>query len=144
MIRQNFQQIALVRLDDAQALLDKNQYDGCCYLAGYCIELALKAVTCKLMGRDDFFSLARPESVRASKIHNLRELIILSGLWQEFEELEKNDPLIFANWAVILNNIKWSEQLRYEIGLTEIQATNVVEAIAHPQNGILRWIKNYW
>lgn len=40
MIRQDFQHIALVRLEDAQALLDKNQYDGCCYIAGYCIELA--------------------------------------------------------------------------------------------------------
>ena len=144
MIRQNFQQIAQVRLDDAQALLDKNQYDGCCYLAGYCIELALKAVACKLMGRDDFFSLARPESVRAFKIHNLRELIILAGLWQQFEDLAVQDPPIFANWSVILNNIKWSEQLRYEIGLTETQAINVVNAIAHPQNGILKWIKNYW
>lgn len=144
MIRQNFQQIAQVRLDDAQALLDKNQYDGCCYLAGYCIELALKAVTCKLMERDDFFSLAKPETARAFKIHNLKELIVLAGLWQKFEDLETSDPLIYANWSVILNNIKWSEQLRYEIGLTKTQAINVVEAIAHPQNGILKWIKNYW
>jgi hypothetical protein len=144
MIRQDFQQIALVRLDDAQALLEKNQYDGCCYLAGYCIELALKAVTCKVMERDDFFSLARPETARAFKIHNLKELIVLAGLWQKFEDLEASNPPIFNNWSVILNNIKWSEQLRYEIGLTEIQATNVVKAIAHPQNGILKWIKNYW
>jgi hypothetical protein len=144
MIRQDFQQIALVRLEDAQALLEKHQYDGCCYIAGYCIELALKAATCKLMERDDFFSLARPETVRAFKIHNLRELIILAGLWQKLEDLETVDRAIFANWTVILNNIKWSEQLRYEIGLTETQATNVVQAIAHPQNGILKWIKNYW
>lgn len=144
MIRQDFQQIALVRLEDAQALLDKNQYDGCCYLAGYCIELALKAVTCKVMERDDFFSLARPETARAFKIHNLKELIVLAGLWQRFEDLETSDPLIYANWSVILNNIKWSEQLRYEIGLNGQQATEVIDAIAHPQNGILKWIRNYW
>ena len=144
MIRQDFQQIALVRLEDAQVLLDNNQYDGCCYIAGYCIELALKAVTCKLMERDDFFSIAKPESVRAFKIHNLRELIILSGLWQKFEDLQTNDPLIFDNWSVILNSIKWSEQLRYEIGFTQPEAKLMVEAIAHPQNGVLKWIKNYW
>jgi hypothetical protein len=144
MIRQDFQQISLVRLDDAQALLDKNQYDGCCYLAGYCVELALKAVTCKLMGRDYFFALAKPETARAFKIHNLKELIVLAGLWQNFEDLEKSDPLTFDNWLVILNNIKWSEQLRYEIGLTEMEAKLTVNAIAHPQNGILKWIKNYW
>ena len=144
MIRQDFQQIALVRLDDAQVLLDNNQYDGCCYIAGYCIELALKAVTCKVMERDDFFSLAKPESLRAFKIHNLRELIILSGLWQKFVNLETQDPTVFANWLTIIDGIKWSEQLRYQIGFTQAEATNMVEAIAHPQNGILEWIKNYW
>ena len=144
MIRQNFQQISLVRLEDAQALLDKNQYDGCCYLAGYCIELALKSATCRLMARDDFFSLAKPETVRAFKIHNLKELIVLAGLWQIFLDLETNDPDVFTNWSIILDGIKWSEQLRYQIGFLQSDAINMVEAIAHPQNGILKWIKNYW
>lgn len=144
MIRQDFQQIAIVRLEDAQALLDKNQYDGCCYLAGYSIELALKAATCKLMERDDFFTLAKPETVRAFKIHNLTELIVLAGLWQKFVELPTNDPLVFDSWSVIHDQIKWSEQVRYKIGFTQTQAVDMVEAIAHPQNGILKWIKNYW
>jgi hypothetical protein len=144
MIRHNFQQISLIRLDDAKALLDKNQFDGCCYLAGYSIELALKAATCRLMERDDFFTLAKAETVRAFKIHNLRELIILAGLWQKFEDLSVTEPLIDSNWAVILNNIKWSEQIRYEMGFTQKQATSMVEAIDHPTNGILKWIKNYW
>jgi hypothetical protein len=144
MIRQDFQQISLVRLEDSKALLDKNQYDGCCYLAGYSIELALKAATCRLMERDDFFTLARPETARAFKIHNLKELIVLAGLWQKFEDLSATEPLIDSNWAVILNNIKWSEQLRYEIGFTQAQAIDMVEAIDHPTNGILKWIKNYW
>ncbi len=144
MIRHTFQQISLVRLEDAKALLDKNQYDGCCYLAGYSIELALKAATCRLMERDDFFTLAKAETVRAFKIHNLRELIILAGLWQKYEDLETTEPLLYRNWTTILNNIKWSEQLRYEIGCTQAQAIDMVEAIEHPTNGILKWIKNYW
>ena len=144
MTRQDFQQISLVRLEDAKALLDKNQYDGCCYLAGYSIELALKAVTCHLMERDDFFTLAKPETTRAFKIHNLKELIVLAGLWQKFVDLETHDPIIFENWITIVDGIKWSEQLRYQIGFTEDQAISMVEAINHPKNGILKWIKNYW
>jgi hypothetical protein len=144
MIRHTFQQISLVRLEDAKALLDKKQYDGCCYLAGYSIELALKAATCRLMERDDFFTLAKAETVRAFKIHNLRELIILAGLWQKYEDLSVHEPLIYDNWRIIVDGIKWSEQLRYQIGLTQKDATEMVEAIDHPTNGILKWIKNYW
>lgn len=144
MTRQDFQQISLVRLEDAKALFDKNQYDGCCYLAGYSIELALKAVTCHLMERDDFFTLAKPETARAFKIHNLKELIVLAGLWQKFEDLATIEPQIYDNWRVIVDGIKWSEQLRYQIGFTQKDATEMVEAIDHPKNGILKWIKNYW
>ena len=63
---------------------------------------------------------------------------------QKFEDLETGDPIIFNNWGTILDGIKWSEQLRYQIGFNQSEATNMVEAIAHPQNGILKCIKNYW
>lgn len=144
MTRNDFQGIALLRLNDAEALHEKSQFDGCCYLAGYSIELALKAAICRLMQRDDFFTLVKPETARAFKIHSLHELIILAGLRQEYENLATINPNIYAYWGFINNTIKWSEQLRYQSGFTQNQATDMLEAIAHPQNGILEWIKNYW
>jgi HEPN domain len=144
MTRQEFKQIALVRLREAEALLDKNHYDGACYLAGYCLEMALKAVICRHMDKDDFFDILKSESARAFKIHNLGELIILSGLQRRFEELDRTNPILLDNWSLIKEQIKWSEQLRYQVGFTRKQAEDMLIAINHPQNGILKWLKKYW
>ncbi|MDG6028095.1 MAG: HEPN domain-containing protein [Candidatus Brocadia sp.] len=39
---------------EAKALFDKGLYDGSCYLAGYVIELALKARVCKILDMTDY------------------------------------------------------------------------------------------
>ena len=41
-----FKNLTQMRLKEANALCDKKLYDGSCYLAGYCIELALKMEYC--------------------------------------------------------------------------------------------------
>jgi len=41
--------LAQARLDDAQALLAANRYDGATYLCGYAVEMALKARTCRVL-----------------------------------------------------------------------------------------------
>ena len=144
MTRPEFQQIALLRLDEAETLLIQGKYDGCCYLAGYALELALKAVICNRMDNDSFFDILKSETARAFKIHNLSELVILAGLSKEYKKLEVDNPILSGNWEYIKNDIKWSEQLRYQIGLTEIQAKTMITAINDPLNGILEWIKKYW
>ena len=87
MVRQEFKQIAILRLAEAESLLNQSHYDGCCYLAGYCLEMALKAVICRRMEKDDFFDILKSESVRSFKIHNLGELVILAGLQKKYEDL---------------------------------------------------------
>jgi HEPN domain len=144
MTRQDFRNIALLRLKDAEALLKQGQYDGCCYLAGYVVELALKAAICKTMHDDNFFNSVKSETARAFKIHNLKELIILSGLSHHYKELETTNPIVFAYWQEITDGIKWSEQLRYQTGFNHEMSENMIEAINHPQNGILKWIRKYW
>ena len=144
MTRPEFQQIALLRLDEAETLLIQGKYDGCCYLAGYALELALKAVICNRMDNDSFFDILKSETARAFKIHNLAELVILAGLSKEYKELNIKNSILLSNWEYIKNDIKWSEQLRYQVGLTEIQAKTMITAINDPLNGILEWIKKYW
>ena len=144
MTRREFQDIALLRLKDAEALFKQNQYDGCCYLAGYVIELALKAAICKNMHNNDFFDAVKTETARAFKIHNLKELIILAGLSHRYDDLHATNPPLMRHWSYILDVIKWSEQLRYQPGFTQVQAQLMLEAINHPQNGLLKWIKKYW
>lgn len=144
MTRQEFQDIAQLRLKDAEALLKQNQYDGCCYLAGYVIELALKAAICKNMHTDDFFDAVKTETARAFKIHNLKELIILAGLSHRYKDLDTVNPILAQHWIFVTDGIKWSEQLRYQSGFTKAESQKLLEAINHPQNGILKWIKKYW
>lgn len=144
MIRQEFQNIALLRQAESKSLFKRNHYDGCCYLAGYCLEAALKAAICKQMKNDNFFEVIRPETARAFKIHNLRELIILAGLSQEYEDLYMTNPILWGNWTFITDTIKWSEQLRYQVGFSKAEAEQMILAISEPKNGILKWIKKYW
>ena len=144
MVRQEFKHLALVRLKEAESLLNQNHYDGCCYLAGYCLEMALKAVICRRMGKDDFFNILKSETSRAFKIHNLGELIILAGLQKNYEDLRTMFPILESNWYFVKDRIRWSEQLRYQTGFTKTDAEAMLRAINDPQNGILKWLKKYW
>ena len=47
--------LAKQKLAAARCLLENEHYDDAYYLAGYSIELFLKAVICKTLGVDDFF-----------------------------------------------------------------------------------------
>jgi HEPN domain-containing protein len=144
MVRQEFKQIAILRLTEAESLLNQNHYDGCCYLAGYCLEMALKAVICRRMEKDDFFDILKSESARSFKIHNLGELVILAGLQKKYEDLSSTNRNFESNWVVIKDQIRWSEQLRYQTGFTKSDAEDMLKAINDPQNGILKWLKKYW
>ncbi len=144
MTRTEYQQIATLRLDEAELLLTQGKYNGCCYLAGYVLELALKAAICKAMDNEDFFDILKNETLRAFKIHNLKELIILAGLSRKYNNLKVVNPILYDNWLVIFDEIRWSEQLRYQMVMTQNNAENMILAINEPKNGILEWIKNYW
>jgi HEPN domain-containing protein len=144
MTRQEFKKIATLRLIEAESLLHQNHYDGSCYLAGYCLEMALKAVICRRMEKDDFFEILKSESVRSFKIHNLTELVILAGLQKRYEDLKAINPDFEYNWVVFRDKIRWSEQLRYQTGFTKSDAESMLNAINDPQNGILKWLKKYW
>ena len=133
-----------LRLKEANVLCDNRLYDGSCYLAGYCIELALKAAICKRMGTLDFFDAIKPETARAFKIHNLEELVTLAGLRTQFNQQINTNNQFRDNWSFIKTSINWSEQLRYQMGKNEIETQTMLLALTDPQNGILPWIKKHW
>ena len=57
--RTDLRKLARTRLGDAQKLFESKRYDGAIYLAGYAIELALKARICQTLEWPGF-----PESRR--------------------------------------------------------------------------------
>ena len=76
--RADFQQLADVRLREAKALLDLGMWDGAYYLAGYAVEVALKACIIKAVMATDAF----PEKKFSENCwtHDLEKLIVLAGL----------------------------------------------------------------
>jgi HEPN domain-containing protein len=76
--RAEFQEMAGRRLEEAKVLLDQGRWDGAYYLAGYAVELALKACIIKLLlTRDDF---PEKEFSRNCYTHDLEKLVGLAGL----------------------------------------------------------------
>lgn len=56
--------LAYAKLQDSEYLLADNRFDSAYYLAGYAIELLLKARVCKTLGIPDFFDFDNIERKR--------------------------------------------------------------------------------
>ena len=112
----------MAKLKDAEVLLKNRRYDGCVYMCGYVVELALKARTCKTLKWVNF-----PETssefinYRSFKTHNLDILLTLSGLETKIKLSH------FADW----NNVnQWNPEMRYgPVGtITSIEAKDMIDS----------------
>lgn len=134
--RRELQQLACLRLKEAEALFDASCYDGCAYLCGYVVELALKAAICATLGVDEY-----PESrLRgAFRTHDFDDLKLLASM----EKVFTTDPTLVSNWSVAT---KWKPERRYEppgtYNLTG--AREVLEAVRAYPNGVLACISSRW
>lgn len=131
------QKLSMMRLEDSQLLLRAERYSGAYYLAGYAVELALKACIAKT-----FSAATIPEKDFVNKVysHKLDGLANLAGLGQEAITKSKENPKFDENWT---NACKWSEQSRYADS-TETEARTMVDCVADEVNGVLQWLKQYW
>jgi hypothetical protein len=143
-------QIADQRLKEAK-LLQSQFPEGAYYLAGYCVELYLKARICELLNLPDLFADAEALSTnqpsfsnsqlgKLFKIHDLPKLVLLAGWWTKLENDKAADRTLSGNWAKI---ILWKETKRYaQIGsISSALASELIEAIDHPQTGFLQWMR---
>jgi HEPN domain-containing protein len=131
--RQNLQELAQTRLQDAKVLLDNHQYSGAYYLSGYVIECALKACIAKKTQQYDF---PDKKTVMESYTHNLEKLAGLAGPYIK-QELESTYQV---QWSPIK---KWSEDSRYETH-NEQEARDIYSAITDPNHGVLQWLQQHW
>lgn len=126
------------RLVEAELLSLNGFHDSAFYIAGYALELQLKAKICEHFDLPDFYTeyVPRTDLSKTFLIHNLERLTLLSGLHAKFKA-EKIANADFENhW---INVKQWSEKSRYNLigtqTLTEI--TNFFESIKI----IIEWIK---
>ena len=134
---QQLKDLALLRLQEAEALSAAGLYDGAKYLSGYVVELALKARICRLLDTDEYPE--KGDLKRVYAVHDLEQLLFLAGLGRAVDP--SNKPL-FDNWS---RAALWKPERRYDAAgsVTQQDVEVILEAIRSPY-GVLTWIKTLW
>ncbi|MFZ2726207.1 MAG: HEPN domain-containing protein [Methylococcaceae bacterium] len=145
-------QLAYERLSEAQILCNNGKYDGAFYLAGYSIELMLKAKICQHLGIDNLFDKEGCQIPSISDLrkvvetHNINLLLLFSGLEQKFRiakatNIKLKDAYLFFT-AITGNKTDWNEQVRYlPIGSKTEQEVREFINLLHDEEGLLKWIE---
>lgn len=141
--------LAYQRLKEAEILYKNGMCDGAFYLAGYSVELMLKAKICDRLGIPNIFdeTNADPNSIKGIseirkplKTHNLFTLLIFSGLKVKFDnDKATNKDLAKAN-SLLFN--AWDENARYKPcgHMSDQDVQKLIDLLTGP-NGILTWIE---
>lgn len=136
--RAEFQALAEQRLVEPKALLDVGSWDGAYYLAGYAVELALKACIIKMLMETDAFP--DKELSKNCYTHAIEKLVGQAKLDGQRKAATDVDPDLFANRALARD---WSEEKRYH-RIEQSEAEALFTAIADGEHGVLPWIKTRW
>ena len=141
--------LAKQRLSEAEILCRNGKYDGAFYLAGYSVELTLKAKICERLDIPNLFDEtdAGTNSIRGIgeirktlKTHNLFTLLIFSGLKIQFDN-DKATNIELAKTNSLLFNA-WDENSRYKpCGHTSDEDVKKLIDLLSQSNGILTWIE---
>lgn len=136
--REDLQRLAQAKVDDAALLWRHDRYSNAYYLAGYAVELALKACISRQILKE---TLPDPKFIReVYSGHNLANLLKLAGLQREHKDRLDSDAYFAANWALV---VEWSPEARYKV-TDKYTAGLMLDAVQNSNSGIFPWIKNYW
>ena len=114
-------------------LLSAGRAANAYYLAGYAVELMLKAIVPKRFTTDTLPDRAVSTQVF---VHDLRKLIGLALLEVALTEREKADAGFQARLQIVL---RWTEESRYGQNDTD-EATALIDAVDNPEHGVLSWL----
>jgi HEPN domain-containing protein len=137
--RKELQALANLRLREAEALFSAGLYDGCAYLCGYVVEIALKARICAILGVNEY-----PEKGSrlkdAFRTHVFDDLKLLAGMEHEFSATR---PVLLSNWSIAS---KWKPERRYDApgSYDRAEAEEILNAIRAKPDGVLEWISSRW
>jgi HEPN domain-containing protein len=128
-------ELAEAKLEDAKLLLSAGRAANSYYLAGYAVELMLKAIVSARFRTDTLPDRAVSTQVF---VHDLRKLISLALLEVALKEREKADAGFQARLQIVL---RWTEESRYgQYGVDE--ATALIDAVDNPEHGVLAWLRS--
>lgn len=137
MKRAFLQGVAETKLADAQILIGNGRFSNSYYLAGYAVEIGLKACIAKQFTAEDI-----PDKRFVNDIykHNLIGLVGLAGLAAEHQKQSAADANFAANWGVVA---EWNPEVRYE-HVDKFTAHAMLLAITDSKSGVFPWIKAHW
>ncbi|MEO7175421.1 MAG: hypothetical protein ABIV51_06160 [Saprospiraceae bacterium] len=136
--------LAAKRLEEAEILLNNGKFEGAFYLAGYSIELTLKAKICEHLDVPNLFASSEQGKPflanlrKAVKIHNLETLFTFSGLANKLDIKKSGDQDFSKLFGLI---VCWNEDARYSTptDISEISTRKIIEFLK-AKNGLLAWI----
>lgn len=137
MTRVDLQRLADEKLKDAQTLLQAKSWSNAYYLAGYAVELAIKACIAKAFKAD---TIPDKAVVDRTYSHEFRKLLGTAGLTPALQQREQASNEFRTAWAVVN---EWSPTDRYTEN-SEQDAKELIEAIGHATHGVLPWIRTHW
>lgn len=137
MDRTQLQQLAEVRVRDAEALINAGQWSGAYYLAGYAVECGLKACIARLTNLHDY---PNKEFAQRCYTHNIETLVDVARLKSQRDADASANVRLFRSWSIVKI---WDEKSRYQ-QWTELQARKLVVAVSDAADGVLPWIKGHW
>ena len=135
--KKDLEKLAQIRADDALFLFKSGRASSAYYLAGYSIELALKACISNLMQANVIPDKA---FINAIYTHKLDALLSTAGLRPQFSTDSRANSQFAAYWAIVT---KWTEESRYEFW-DPMAAASLLEAVHDPDNGVFQWLKKHW
>ena len=132
--RAQFQARAGEMLADAQVLMEAGRAANAYYLAGYAVEMALKAVIAREFRGED---LPDRRFVTDAHTHDLNALLRLAELQTI---LRSSGVPLQRSWATVEG---WSERSRYT-SASLAEASNLLAAVGDPDAGVLLWLTTLW
>lgn len=146
--RAELQQLAESRLAEAKVLFANALFDGAVYLAGYALELGLKARVCERL--DTEYPTEGPYTT--FRTHSYETLLKLAGLEKALDAEKLRDTDFASNWSYLTSQPStaaiggWSESWRYRrIGsATQPDVARFLLALEDPNSGVLTWLRRLW
>jgi hypothetical protein len=125
------------RLQEAELLHANGMEEGAFYLAGYVIELMLKARICKNLDIENFYIRPIKTGKQAFFTHDLEQLLTLSGLRTIFDQEISTNTVLANSWLVICT---WDEERRYVSVVTHRNITTFLSSVKI----FLAWFQQNW
>lgn len=149
---QEIKELAYLRLSEAEILCANAKYDGAFYLAGYSVELMLKAKICEHFRIDNLFDKQActiqgiSDLRKVVETHDINLLLILTGLENKFRDAKIDNIKLRNTYRFFMastgNKSDWNEQVRY-LPVNSKTEENVKEFInlLNDEEGLLKWIE---